>query len=195
MSSKQFILDRVRQFKPGTSPLPEVPMFESKEVDLLAQFKANLEFVGGKAEVVASLEEANQAISALYPDMAKVTSTVSGIGIANVDSEAITDPHDLKELDLVVLKGAFGVAENGAVWIPSTTISHRVLPFITQHLVIILDKNRLVWNMHQAYQQPEIALADGFGVFLSGPSKTADIEQSLVIGAHGSRSLMVYLLE
>lgn len=195
MSSKQFILDRVRQFKPAASPLPEVPIFEPKGIDLLGQFKANLEFVGGKAVVVASLEEANRAISALYPDMKNVASTISGIDIANVETTSVSDPHDLKGLDLVILKGAFGVAENGAIWIPSTTISHRVLPFITQHLVIILDKNKLVGNMHQAYQQSEIGLADGFGLFLSGPSKTADIEQSLVIGAHGSRSLMVYLLE
>jgi L-lactate dehydrogenase complex protein LldG len=47
--------------------------------------------------------------------------------------------------------------------------------------------------MHQAYEQ--ISSADyGFGVFLAGPSKTADIEQSLVLGAHGARGLVVFLV-
>jgi len=48
--------------------------------------------------------------------------------------------------------------------------------------------------MHHAYDR--IGDADyGFGLFLAGPSKTADIEQSLVLGAHGSRSMTVFLVE
>lgn len=48
--------------------------------------------------------------------------------------------------------------------------------------------------MHQAYDcigNQEY----GFGTFISGPSKTADIEESLVIGTHGARGLMVFIME
>ncbi len=71
-------------------------------------------------------------------------------------------------------------------------MDYRAAPFITQHLVLALEADAIVWNMHQAYADLE---AEGFGVFIAGPSKTADIEQSLVIGAHGARSLVVMLLE
>ena len=73
-------------------------------------------------------------------------------------------------------------------------MGNRALPFICQHLVIVLPIKKLVPTMHQAYQSIDVS-ANGFGTFIAGPSKTADIEQALVIGAHGARSLVVYLLE
>ncbi|MCU0983250.1 MAG: LUD domain-containing protein, partial [Pirellulaceae bacterium] len=71
---------------------------------------------------------------------------------------------------------------------------HRVLFFIVQHLVLIVPADRVLHNLHEAYGQLRFDRPE-FGLFISGPSKTADIEQSLVIGAHGARSLTVFLLE
>jgi len=195
MSSKSYILERVKQNKPKLSALPDVPMFERKDdVSLVSLFRENLEFVGGRLIEMKSKEELNNQIAEIYPDLKVISSTFPNIEAAKLDLNAIIDPHELKGIDLAIIRGEMGVAENGAIWIPSNTVSHRALPFITQHLVIVLDKSSLVWNMHQAYTKLDIQTADGFGVFLSGPSKTADIEQSLVIGAHGSRSLVVFLV-
>jgi len=83
------------------------------------------------------------------------------------------------------------VAENGAVWVPEKNMIHRALPFIAQHLVLVVPASRLVATMHDAYAS--IAELGGYGVFIAGPSKTADIEQSLVVGAHGARSMTVVL--
>ena len=84
-------------------------------------------------------------------------------------------------------------AENGAIWVTGLPPLHRALPFIAQHLSIIVPADQIVDNMHQAYERAKVP-QPGFGLFLSGPSKTADIEQSLVIGAHGCRELQVYLV-
>ncbi len=108
-----------------------------------------------------------------------------------------TDKLILEQLDVAVLRGAFVVAENAAVWLPEANMLHRALPFIAQHLVLVVSRDALVPNMHVAYQRIDPKRTGtpfaGYGTFIAGPSKTADIEQSLVIGAHGARSLMVVL--
>ena len=110
----------------------------------------------------------------------------------NVDLSAVDDPHELEDLDFVVYKADFAVAENGAVFVSDHELKHRVVFFITQYLVLVVDQQAIVHNMHEAYARSDIP-KPGFGLFLSGPSKTADIEQSLVIGAHGCREMQVFL--
>ncbi|KAA6348013.1 Lactate utilization protein C [termite gut metagenome] len=98
----------------------------------------------------------------------------------------------LERVEHAAFTGKIGVAENGAIWLDDTDMPHRLLPFITQHLILKLDTSRIVASMQEAYQQ--LRTNDfGFGVFISGPSKTADIEQSLVYGAHGAKELTVIL--
>lgn len=193
MNSRDHILQRIKQNKPVLSPLPTIPFFENNEVDLVVHFVEILKFVGGTAIELQVGEDINSHIEEIYPEMVHIATNMEGINCANVDLNAISDPHTLKDIDLVILKGEFGVAENAAIWLPSSFISHRALPFITQHSVFVIDKSQLVWNMHQAYQRLG-GMNESYGVFISGPSKTADIEQSLVIGAHGSRSLVVFLV-
>ncbi len=91
-----------------------------------------------------------------------------------------------------IMNAYLGVAENSALWVPETFV--RVLPFIGQHFVLLIQASSLVHNMHEAYDRLGFG-HDGFAAFIAGPSKTADIEQSLVLGAHGPRSLGIYLLK
>ena len=121
-------------------------------------------------------------------------STVEGLGLPTVNLDEIDDPHNVENVDFAVLAGEFAVAENGSVWVTDEGLKHRVLHFITQHLALIVPARNVVNNMHEAYQQLSFE-GRRFGTFISGPSKTADIEQSLVIGAHGPRSHVVFLVD
>jgi L-lactate dehydrogenase complex protein LldG len=124
----------------------------------------------------------------------KVYSLCDGIPSRDVDPHAIRDPHQLEDVDFAVLKGQLAVAENAAVWVTDECVPDRVIYFIAQHVALVVGAHAIVHNMHEAYERLRFEGA-GFGCFISGPSKTADIEQSLVIGAHGARSLRVFLLE
>jgi L-lactate dehydrogenase complex protein LldG len=99
----------------------------------------------------------------------------------------------LEDVDMAIAPGEFAVAENGAVWVTDRQVRQRAIFFIPQHLALVVPREQLVHNMHEAYGRLAFGEA-GFGAFISGPSKTADIEQSLVIGAHGPRSLTVMLI-
>ncbi len=119
---------------------------------------------------------------------------VPGIGDTTFDIAKVDDPHHLENVDCAVLRGHFCVAENGAIWVTDDNVKHRVLYFIPQHISLVVPASQIVHNMHEAYSRITIG-AHLLAGFISGPSKTADIKQSLVIGAHGARSLTLYLVD
>ena len=80
------------------------------------------------------------------------------------------------------------------MWLTDENVPHRVLYFLTQHLALVVPSRSLVHNLGQAYSRINVQ-STRFSAWISGPSKTADIEQSLVIGAHGPRSLTVFLVD
>lgn len=192
MSAREKILGQIRQNKPAETSLPEKIKFDSNYSDLEAKFKESLEGIYTELIPVSNEAELRIKVEELYPNVINRATTVPVLSEWADFSLNVADPHELETIELAVLQAEFGVAENGAIWISDNHLPHRALPFITQNLGFVISKNSLVSNMHEAYE----VLTDttGWGCFISGPSKTADIEQSLVIGAHGARSLVVFIL-
>ena len=196
MSSREQILAKIKSNKP---PLLELPTIDKEvfvsEIDLQGQFKKMIEAVGGNLIKIDSKDEFISHLIKLFPTANKNYSHVlEASGFNSIDISEIQKPHELEDLDVLILEGAIGVAENGAIWVSEDNIPVRVSPFITKHLVLVLNNSDVVPTLHHAYEQIQSSDFD-FGIFLSGPSKTADIEQSLVIGAQGALSLTVFLLE
>jgi len=196
MSSRTDILQRIRRHSLTSEPLPDLSQTGVTYPDPLAKFSEVLAMVGGKCIPVATRAEAQAQLLALpqYASALKRVSACAGIGETNVAVERITDPHDYEEVDFAVLPGQIAVAENAAVWVTDMGVPHRVLYFLTQHLALVVRRSGLVHNLGQAYRLVQVG-ATPFSAWISGPSKTADIEQSLVIGAHGPRSLTVFLVD
>lgn len=191
MSTKEDILNNVRRHIRKTYDMPEIDIKGIEYPDKTAQFIEISKFVGGDAILLAEGKDINSVIKELYPEAKNICSNLTDIDIATINPDKVDNPHDLSSIDLSIIEGEVGVAENGCVWIPQN-VRQKVIYFISEYLVIVLDKNKLVNNMHEAYKN--IQFSDkGFGVFISGPSKTADIEQSLVVGAHGAKGVTVIL--
>jgi L-lactate dehydrogenase complex protein LldG len=117
---------------------------------------------------------------------------VAAAGPGSVRLADLADAHELEGVDLAVLAGTIGVLENGAIWVPTEGLRHRAVFVVAQHLALVLPASALVADMHEAYERLRFE-GRSFGTFIAGPSKTADIEQALVIGAHGARSCTVFL--
>ena len=196
--SRQKILDTIKRNKPSFQPLPELPPttagLGNSHQDQIALFKEMTEVAGGRVLELGGLEEVKSAVEAHFSDSESIYCRVPGLDFSAMDADGPKPKNQLAGLELVICRGGVAVAENGAVWVSDEDVDARAVWFITRHLVLIVQKKNIVAQMSDAYQQLTIS-RPGFGCFISGPSKTADIEQSLVIGAHGAVSLTVFLLE
>jgi L-lactate dehydrogenase complex protein LldG len=192
MESRQKILGNIpRHPAELKKPLPVYNRVEGNN-DLVQKFCSVLESIGGKAVIIADWNQLKAIVASNHPPASRIFSTIPELPW--YVPETSQDPHSFENLDLTILKGHFGVAENGAVWLTEGLMGNRVTPFIAQHLAVIINKGDVVSTLHEAYDRIN-GMAYDFGIFIAGPSKTADIEQSLVLGAHGPKSITVFLLE
>jgi L-lactate dehydrogenase complex protein LldG len=191
MDSRSQILAKLAAAKRDNSVLPDVAAFDLEGARAIEKFRATLTALGGVIIEVETTHGVNEFILQHYPPGSRIVSMLNEVNGEKFSAGMLS--HSFETVDLFVMNSHFGVAENGAVWVTSELMGDRVLPFICQHLAIILKRNHIVETMHQAYAR--IGLNDyDFGTFIAGPSKTADIEQSLVLGAHGPKTLTVFLI-
>jgi L-lactate dehydrogenase complex protein LldG len=195
MNARDNILKTISTNKPPFIPAPELVIDRpsTSDIDLVQLFSKTLESIGGKAILVNGYHEIKDEIEQSEKQGYWIVNTITEAGEINKQLDATIGATQLENVHKAFIKGTIGVAENGAIWVKESQAVNRLLPFICQHLVLVINAADIVPTLHEAYRQINIA-EEGWGVFIAGPSKTADIEQSLVIGAHGARSLAVYLV-
>lgn len=194
--SRERILAGLRSQQLPAAALPATEGPWSVFRDRRGRFARAVAEAGGQCVRVKGADQLGPALEALeaYSGAGRRASVVPGWGDPNVSLGDLDDPRRLADVDFALLPGEFGVAENGAVWVDASEYLHRAVLFLPEHLGLVVAADDLVDHLHDAYARIHFE-AEGFGCFLAGPSKTADIEQSLVIGAHGARSLTVFLIE
>ena len=195
MSNKDDILKRYRANVREKFDMPDLSDIKAITYpDPLVQYIKMTESVGGHVIEVKEGQDINELIKSLYPEAREFASNLPEITIATRNPDTVGRARDLNGTDVGIIRGKFGVAENACVWIPQT-MKEKAVCFISENLVILLPKSQIVNNMHEAYRRIEFDKEyDGYGTFISGPSKTADIAQVLVMGAQAARSATVLLL-
>ena len=202
MSSREDILQSIRS---NTQMRYEKPDYTSLEVEavtysnLVEHFSEMVDMVGGKAFLLGDLK-IDDVVTRRYSPR-RVASTMTEVEVGGVmqklncvtfNPDEVASTAELDGTDVAIVKGCIGVCENGAVWIQQD-LEQRAIYFMAEALVVLLDHRDLGNNMHEAYKRIDTG-EYGYGIFISGPSKTADIEQALVLGAHGACDVMVLII-
>ncbi len=194
MSSREKILAAVLANQPQLSPLPDISLFKGQAEDTVQQYMDTFTSIGGKAFLVDNIAAIKDLIHEHFDATKRVVTTLPELtGIAELLSTT-ADPHTLEDIEVAIIKAHLGVAENGAVWLTEQLMGQRIVPYICQHLAVLISAQDIVPTLHEAYN----IIGEGnygFGGFIGGPSKTADIEQALVMGAHGPITMTVFIIK
>jgi L-lactate dehydrogenase complex protein LldG len=191
--SREVILAAIRSNLPQQQvEHPRIPIFQRPDRPLKFEFEQHLQQAGGIAHDVSTVAEAEAKLIALHPGAKVICSAVPEIS-GTRRAEQVRDPHELADVDVGVVRAQFGVAETGAIWLTQEDLVVNALAVLSQHLIVLLDPEQIVPDMHEAYRRVRLN-ETAFGCFMMGPSATADVEATLVHGAQGARSLNIFFL-
>lgn len=186
-----------KKLRDNTTLQYDMPLVNVKGIqykDTYAQFKAMCRQMGANVAEADKTDDLDQLLRNLYPEARTFASNLPFIHLATKNPDTVEEAAELNGTDVGIVMGQTGVAENGCIWIPQT-MKEKAIMFISEYLVIFIDRQDIVDNMHQAYARIKMDPRYNFGSFISGPSKTADIEQALVMGAQAARGVTVVILQ
>jgi L-lactate dehydrogenase complex protein LldG len=194
MTTREKILEAVLKNQPPSTALPDISMFKGDSNDLVQKYMDVFKAIGGSAFLVDDISAVKILISESYDTAKRVVTTLPELSDNFELISATVDPHSYSDIELAIIKAHFSVAENGAVWLTEEIMGQRIISYMCQHLAVIVQAESIVPTLHEAYEK--IGSGNyGFGGFIGGPSKTADIEQALVLGAHGPLSMTVFIIK
>jgi L-lactate dehydrogenase complex protein LldG len=194
MTTREKILEAVLKNQPEATELPDTSIFKGDGNGLVRKYMDVFTTIGGSSFLVDDPAAVNVMIAENFDTTKRIVTTLPELsGNFELISDMV-DPHAYQDIELALIKAHFSVAENGAVWLTEEVMGQRIIPYICQHLAVIVHAESIVPTLHEAYEK--IGTGNyGFGGFIGGPSKTADIEQALVLGAHGPLSMTVFIIK
>lgn len=194
MSTREKILEAVLKNQPSTTALPDISMFKGDNNDLVKKYMDVFKTIGGTAFLVDDIATLKVLINENFDITKRTVTTLPELSESFELISTATNPHTYDDVELAIIRAHFSVAENGAVWLTEEVMGQRIIPYICQHLAVLVNADNILPTLHEAYEK--IGAGDyGFGGFIGGPSKTADIEQALVLGAHGPLTMTVFIMK
>ena len=175
-------------------PRPQV------ESDLVARFRARSEALSSTFEIVARLDEAPAAVARYLAAQSLPRAAVAWPQIAGLDWTGAglrVEGRAARGDDLVGITGVFcAVAETGTLVLLSGRDTPATASLLPETHIALVPASRILRGMEEAWaliRQETGELPQAVN-FISGPSRTGDIEQTLVLGAHGPYRVHILIL-
>ncbi len=152
MSSREEILQRIKQNTLTKHEMPSLAIENPLQYeDIIQTFCDMCKGVGGDYHLLQEGEDINEIILRKYPEAKRIGSALPEISCATFNPNEVELAQELNGTDVAVIRGEIGVAENAAVWIPQKE-KHKAIYFIAEALVILVNREDIVTNMHEAYR-------------------------------------------
>lgn len=195
-----------RDREPAVSETPALPAAK-RSLSLVEQFKQNLEAVGGHCLIAHSENEIVRALTQTISALQKTELRAQRIAISDApDVERLLFQTDLEIEELAVAPNATdifnfdagisgaqaAIAETGTLVLDATKERHRLVSLVPPVHIAIVSAAKIYDTLNEALsalrKENEVSPAV---TFITGPSRTADIELTLTIGVHGPQELYV----
>jgi L-lactate dehydrogenase complex protein LldG len=206
-TSRNKILARLKaaQDKRGEIELPSPdfasPIYHPLNDSLALEFKTNLEMIGGEVVLCRSKAEVAEAILKICSEKQQGHLFCTNPELIDLLKGRITinsDESDFLNLNIGLTACEFLVAHLGSVLISSEQISGRRLNVFPETHIVVANESQLTDYLDRAIEKIQDKYKNNLPSLISnitGPSRTADIEKTLVMGMHGPKSLIVIISE
>ena len=191
----------------GTSPQQWLPPVGQSLEQQIEQFQKNAEDLKAEFRIFATANEAAQHLKTLATagDWKKIgrhsgelTDVIAReLGLPEVLTDNGYAVNDLESCDAALTGCEALVAQTGSVLVSAPSAGGRALSVLPSHHIVLARRSQVVPDLSVALQRVQEKYQDKFPSmlsFISGPSRTGDIERILVLGAHGPKKLTILLL-
>jgi L-lactate dehydrogenase complex protein LldG len=170
MTTRESILEAVLKNQPPSTALPDIGIFKGNYDQAIEKYMEVFKTIGGSAFLVDSMDEIKNLITEYFDTSKRFVSTLPELNDIAELLSATVDPHMYEDIELAIINAHLFVAENGAVWVTDEVMGQRIIPYICQHLAVVVKAETVMPTLHEAYEK--IGIGDyGFGGFIGGPSK------------------------
>lgn len=225
MSSREEILNRIKNGLKTPSEIPTVGVDIDRKIEdgiasitpkniagLWAQFQNELETISGEFHPVKSINEAAEVISEFLDESKSHRIGISRETICRDVADAVRKESNSVEIispdeltheerkreyaitEVAIVHPAFAVADIGSLVFPYDQTGTSYPHFLCDNTFVIVRQSQIVANQFELFRKMDPERTKNM-VFVTGPSRTADIEKVLVLGAHGPRRLVVLKIE